>query len=453
MLPAAGTLVGMVGQTRYARSGNYSIAYQILGEGPFDLLWVPGFVSNVELAWEEPLLKRYLDRLASFSRLISFDKRGTGLSDRLPIEQLPTLEERLEDVIAVLEAAGSERAALFGHSEGGNLAVLFAATYPSRTIALVTAGIFAKRVWSAEYPWAPTPEQRARDIETLERNWGVDADVEHLAPSAARDAAFGRRLATYFRRSASPGAAGALMRMNTQIDVRAVLPTIRVPTLMLHRVGDRDASVEEGRWIAAQIPGARFVELPGEDHIPWVGDQDRLLDEVQEFLTGMPRAAVADRVLTTVLVTDIVGSTQRATQLGDRAWSALIDEHHALVRGELTKFRGREIDTAGDGFLATFDGPARAVRCACAIVDGVRGLGIEVRAGVHTGEVELVGDRVRGIAVHIAARVAALAGAGDVLVSSTVTGLVAGSGLQFKDRGEHPLKGVQGMWRTYLVQR
>jgi len=453
MLPAAGTLVRMVADTRYARSGNCSIAYQVLGEGPFDLLWIPGFVSNVELAWEEPLLKRYLDRLASFARLISFDKRGTGLSDRLPIEQLPTLEERLEDVIAVLEAAGSERAALFGHSEGGNLAVLFAATYPSRTIALVTAGIFAKRVWSADYPWAPTPEQRARDIETLERNWGVDADVEHLAPSAARDAAFGRRLATYFRRSASPGAAGALMRMNTQIDVRALLPTIRVPTLMLHRVGDRDASVDEGRWIAEQIPGARFVELPGEDHMPWVGDQDRLLDEVQEFLTGMPRAAVADRVLTTVLVTDIVGSTERATQLGDRAWSALVDEHHAIVRGELTKFRGREIDTAGDGFLATFDGPARAVRCACAIVDGVRGLGIEVRAGVHTGEVELVGDHVRGIAVHIAARVAALAGAGDVLVSSTVTGLVAGSGLQFKDRGEHPLKGVQGLWRTYLVQR
>jgi class 3 adenylate cyclase len=453
MLPAAGTLVRMVADTRYARSGNCSIAYQVLGEGPFDLLWIPGFVSNVELAWEEPLLRRYLDRLASFARLISFDKRGTGLSDRLPIEQLPTLEERLEDVIAVLEAAGSERAALFGHSEGGNLAVLFAATYPSRTIALVTAGIFAKRVWSADYPWAPTPEQRARDIETLERNWGVDADVEHLAPSAARDAAFGRRLATYFRRSASPGAAGALMRMNTQIDVRALLPTIRVPTLMLHRVGDRDASVDEGRWIAEQIPGARFVELPGEDHMPWVGDQDRLLDEVQEFLTGMPRAAVADRVLTTVLVTDIVGSTERATQLGDRAWSALVDEHHAIVRGELTKFRGREIDTAGDGFLATFDGPARAVRCACAIVDGVRGLGIEVRAGVHTGEVELVGDHVRGIAVHIAARVAALAGAGDVLVSSTVTGLVAGSGLQFKDRGEHPLKGVQGLWRTYLVQR
>jgi len=453
MLPAAGTLVRMIGQTRYAHSGNCSLAYQVVGDGPFDLLWVPGFVSNVELAWEEPLLARYLDRLASFSRLILFDKRGTGLSDRLPIEQLPTLEERLEDVIAVLDAAGSERAALLGHSEGGNLAVLFAATYPSRTIALVTAGIFAKRVWSADYPWAPTPEQRARDIETLERNWGMDADVEHLAPSAALDSAFGRRLAAYFRRSASPGAAGALMRMNTQIDVRAVLPTIRVPTLMLHRVGDRDAAVAEGRWIAAQIPGARFMELPGEDHIPWAGDQDRLLDEVQEFLTGTPRAAVADRVLTTVLVTDIVGSTERAIQLGDRAWSALVDEHHALVRGELTKFRGREIDTAGDGFLATFDGPARAVRCACAVVDAVRGLGLEVRAGVHTGEVELIGDRVRGIAVHTAARVAALAGPGEVLVSSTVTGLVAGSGLQFMDRGEHPLKGVPGVWRMYLVER
>ena len=453
MLPTAGTLVVMVGQTRYARCGNFSIAYQVVGEGPFDLLWVPGFVSNVELAWDEPLLNRFLDRLASFSRLILFDKRGTGLSDRLPIEQLPTLEERLEDVIAVLDAAGSERAALLGHSEGGNLALLFAATYPSRTIALVTAGIFAKRVRSADYPWAPTPEQRSRDIETLERNWGVDADVEHLAPSAARDPAFGRRLATYFRRSASPGAAGALIRMNTQIDVRAVLPTIRVPTLMLHRVGDRDASVEEGRWIAAQIPGARFVELPGEDHIPWVGDQDRLLDEVQEFLTGTPRTAVTDRVLTTVLMTDIVGSTERATQMGDRAWSALVDEHHALVRGELTKFRGREIDTAGDGFLATFDGPARAVRCASAIVNDVRGLGIEVRAGVHTGEVELIGDRVRGIAVHIAARVAALAGPGEVLASSTVTGLVAGSGLQFKDRGEYQLKGVQGVWRIYSVQR
>jgi class 3 adenylate cyclase len=443
----------MVAQTQYAKCGPYSIAYQVVGQGPFDLLWVPGFVSNIELAWEEPLLARFLYRLASFSRLILFDKRGTGLSDRLPVEQLPTLEQRLEDVIAVLDAAGSERTALFGHSEGGNLAVLFAASRPTSTIALVTAGIFAKRVWSPDYPWAPTPEQRARDIEALERNWGVDADVEHLAPSAARDAAFGQRLAAYFRRSASPGAAGALIRMNTQIDIRAVLPTLRVPTLMLHHTGDRDSSAAEGRWIAGQVPGARFVELPGDDHLPWVGDQDRLLDEVEEFLTGAPRAAIADRVLTTVLVTDIVGSTERAIKLGDRAWSALVEDHNALVRAQLAKFRGREIDTAGDGFLATFDGPARAVRCACAIVDAVRGLGLEVRAGVHTGECELVGDKVRGVAVHTGARVAALAGPGEVLVSSTVTGLVAGSGLRFEDRGEHALKGLPGTWRTHAVLR
>jgi class 3 adenylate cyclase len=441
----------MVAQTRYAKCGAYSIAYQVVGQGPIDLLWVPGFVSNVELAWEEPLLARFLVRLASFSRLILFDKRGTGLSDRLPIDQLPTLEQRLEDVVAVLDAAGSERAALFGHSEGGNLAVLFAASYPSRTVALVTAGIFAKRVWSADYPWAPTPEQRARDIEALERNWGVDADVEHLAPSAARDDAFGRRLATYFRRSASPGAAAALIRMNTQIDIRAVLPIICVPTLMLHRAGDRDSTLAEGRWIAGQVPGARFVELSGDDHLPWVGDQDRLLDEVEEFLTGTPRAAVADRVLTTVLFTDIVGSTERASELGDRAWSALVEDHNALVRTELVRFRGREIDTAGDGFLATFDGPARAVRCACAIVDAVHALGLDLRAGVHTGECELVGDRVRGVAVHTGARVAALAGPGEVLVSSTVVGLVAGSGLRFEDRGEHTLKGLPGVWRTYAV--
>jgi class 3 adenylate cyclase len=287
----------------------------------------------------------------------------------------------------------------------------------------------------------------------LERNWGVDADVEHLAPSAVRDAAFGQRLATYFRRSASPGAAAALFRMNTQIDIRAVLPTLRVPTLMLHRRGDRDSSVEEARWIAGQVPGARFVELPGDDHLPWVGDQDRLLDEVEEFLTGAPRVAIADRVLTTVLVTDIVGSTERATQLGDRAWSALVEDHNALVRAQLARFRGREIDTAGDGFLATFDGPARAVRCACAIVDAVRGLGLEVRAGVHTGECELVGDKVRGVAVHTGARVAALAGPGEVLVSSIVTGLVAGSGLRFEDRGEHALKGLPGTWRTHAVLR
>ena len=274
----------------------------------------------MELCWEEPLLARFLTRLASFSRLILFDKRGTGLSDRVPEEALPMLEERIDDVLAVLDAAGSERAALLGHSEGGNLAVLFAATHPSRCTALVTAGIFAKRIWSPDYPWAPRPEERERYMEKIEAEWGVDADVEHLAPSAARDEDFARRLATYFRRSASPGAAAALIRMNSEIDIRAVLPAIRVPTLILHRTDDRDANVEEGRWIADQIPDARFVELPGEDHLPWVGDQDCVLDEIEQFLTGQRTPPSPDRVLKTMLFTDIVGSTERAAELGDRRW-------------------------------------------------------------------------------------------------------------------------------------
>jgi len=428
--------------TRYTKGGEYNIAYQVVGDRELDLLYIPGFVSNVELAWEEPLLARFLDRLASFSRLILFDKRGTGLSDRVPNDALPTLEERMEDVIAVLDAAGSQRAALLGHSEGGNLAVLFAATHPDRTIALVTTGIFAARVRSDDYPWAPTPEERERDIAAMERNWGSEEDVEHLAPSAAGDKAFAQRLATYFRRSASPGAAAALLRMNTWIDVRDVLPAIRVPTLVVHRSEDRDASVEEGRWIAARIPAAQFLELPGSDHLPWVGDQDRLLDEVEEFLTGRRTAPEPDRVLATVLVTDIVGSTERAVALGDRRWKELLEQHHAAVRSQLEAFHGREIDTAGDGFLATFDGPGRAIRAAAAIVEAVRPLGIEVRCGLHTGECELIGDGIGGIAVHIAARVAMLAHPGEILVTSTVRDLVAGSGILFDARGEVTLKGV-----------
>jgi pimeloyl-ACP methyl ester carboxylesterase len=438
-------------ETRYAKAGKLSLAYQIVGEGPFDLLWIPGWVSNVELAWEEPTLAHFLSRLAQFSRLVLFDKRGTGLSDRLPTDRLPTLEERLDDVVAVLDAAGSERAALVSHSEGGNLAALFAATYPERTTALVTTGIFATRVWSEDYPWAPTPEERAREIERVEREWGSDPDVAHYAPSVAADEAFARRLATYFRQSASPGAAAALLRMNSQIDIRDVLPAIRVPTLVIHRTGDRDAKVEEGRWIASRIPSARFLELAGDDHLPWVGDADGLLDEVEEFLTGVRRGPDPDRVLATVLFTDIVGSTERAAELGDREWVVLVERHHALVRRELERFRGREIDTAGDGFLASFDGPARAVRCALAVSEGVRSLGLEIRAGVHTGECELVGDRLRGIAVHAGARIAAQAGAGDVLVSRTVTDLVAGSGLAFEPRGETELKGVPGRWQLYAV--
>jgi pimeloyl-ACP methyl ester carboxylesterase len=438
----------MTPYTRYAKSGGLNIAYQVVGDGPFDVLWIPGFVSNVELVWEEPSSARFLERLASFSRLVLFDKRGTGLSDRLDARELPTLEERMDDARAVLDAVGSASAALVSHSEGGNMAVLYAATYPERTRALVTTGIFAKRVWSPDYPWAPRPEDRDREIEEVERLWGTVTDVDHYAPSVAGDEAFRERLATYFRRSASPGAAAALLRMNTEIDVRAVLPTIRVPTLVLHRSGDRDASVEEGRWIASQIPGARFVELPGEDHLPWVGDVDTLLDEIEEFLTGVRPAPNPDRMLLTLLFTDIVGSTRRAAELGDRRWRELLDVHHAAVRGELERFRGREVDTAGDGFFATFDGPGRALHAAAAIRDALRPLELEIRAGVHTGECEVVGAAVRGVAVHVAARVAGRAAAGEILATSTVRDLVAGSGIVFADRGSAELKDV-GAWHLY----
>jgi pimeloyl-ACP methyl ester carboxylesterase len=439
--------------TRYTKSGEFNIAYQVVGEGDLDLLWIPGFVSNVELAWEEPLLARFIERLGRFSRLIMFDKRGTGLSDRVPASELPSLEERMDDVLAVLDAVGSERTAVIGHSEGGNLAVLFAATHPERVVALVTAGIFAKRLWSPDYPWAPTPEERERSIEEIERGWGTDSDVEHLAPSAARDPAFAARLAAYFRQSASPGDAATLLRMNTQIDVRAALPSIGVPTLVMHRTGDLDASVEEGRWIASQIPGAKFVELPGEDHLPWVGDQDRLLEEIERFLTGSLVPVEPERVLKTILVTDIVGSTERAAELGDRAWAELLDRHYAIVREQLSAFRGEEIDTAGDGFLATFDGPGRAIRAAVAIREGLRESEIEVRCGLHTGECEVLDGKLAGIAVHVATRVAGTAEPGEIRVSSTVRDLVAGSGIEFSDHGMVALKGLPEEQRLFGVIR
>ena len=423
----------------------------MIGEADLDLLWIPGFVSNVELAWDEPLLARFMNRLARFSRLIIFDKRGTGLSDRVPRSELPSLEQRMDDVLSVLDAAGSDRAAVMGHSEGGNLAVLFAATHPERVVALVTAGIFAKRRWSPDYPWAPTPDQRERDIEEMERGWGSDSDVEHLAPSAARDPAFADRLATYFRQSASPGDAAALMRMNTEIDVRAVLPTIGVPTLIMHRTGDLDANVEEGRWIASQIPGAKFVELPGDDHLPWVGDQDRILEEAERFLTGGLAPPEPDRILATILVTDIVGSTELAAELGDKAWGQLLDRHHSIVREELREFRGEEIDTAGDGFLATFDGPGRAIRAASAIRGRLLESGIQVRCGLHTGECERLGGKIAGIAVHLAARIAGTSDPGEIRVSGTVRDLVAGSGIEFADRGSVALRGVPREQHLFAV--
>jgi class 3 adenylate cyclase len=438
-------------KTRYARSGDVNIAYQVVGDGPLDLVLVFGWISNVELAWEEPHLRRFLDRLASFSRLILFDKRGTGLSDRVSPTELPTLEQRMDDVRAVMDAAGSERAALFGMSEGGPMCILFAATYPDRTVALVTCGTYARRRWSADYPWAPTPEQRQLFFDAIEFRWGDELGLDSLAPSRLDDPALKRWLEAYIRRSASPSAALALARMNTEVDVRDVLPSVRVPALIMHRDGDRDAHVDEGRYIAARIPGARFVELHGIDHLPWIGDQDEVLGEIEEFLTGVRPIPQPDRVLATVLFTDIVGSTEMASALGDERWRDLLARHHTVVRAELARFRGREIDTAGDGFLAAFDGPARAVRCASAIISALGDLGIQVRAGVHTGECAVMEGKLTGVAVHIGARVAALGAPGVVLVSSTVRDLVAGSGIEFDDRGLHHLKGIDGEWRLFAV--
>lgn len=439
-----------VPKTRYAKSGDVHIAYQVVGEGPLDLVFVPGFVSHLEFDWEMPGIASFHQRLASFSRLIRFDKRGTGLSDRPP--GVPTLEQRMDDVRAVMDAVGSERAALFGVSEGGPMSLLFAATYPQRTSALVLYGSYARRAWAPDHPFGKTEAEMDRVLGALERDWGGAAGIDIWVPSKLGDERFTQLRASYLRLAASPGAAVAIIRMNMEIDVRHILPTIRIPALIIHRTGDRLTHVEQARYMAEHIAGARLVELPGIDHTPYV-ESDPILDEAEEFLTGVRHRAETDRVLATVLFTDIVGSTERAAQLGDRRWRELLSSHHALVRKELARFRGREIDTAGDGFLATFDGPARAIRCALAISDVVRQLGIEVRAGLHTGECEVMGEKLGGIAVHIGARVAAMAKPGEVLASSTVKDLVAGSGIEFEDRGMHSLKGIPGEWHLFAVRR
>jgi pimeloyl-ACP methyl ester carboxylesterase/class 3 adenylate cyclase len=436
-------------ETKYTKSGDIHIAYQVTGSGPLDLVWVPGFVSHLEYQWEYPPSARFLERLASFSRLIRFDKRGTGLSDRMA--EIPTLEQRMDDVRAVMDAVGSERATLFGISEGGPMSCLFAATYPERTSALVMYGSYARRSWAPDHPFGWTEQEWTERLGRMEREWGGPMGIDIWAPSAAGDDAFKQWWANYLRLSASPGAALAVMRMNKEIDVRPVLPMVRVPTLILHRPGDRIIAIEQARYLAKHIPGARLVELPGIDHTPWFGDSDAIVDEIEEFLTGVRPRAEADRVLATVLFTDIVASTERAAAIGDRGWRALLDSYYAAVRRELGRFRGREIDTAGDGMFATFDGPARAIRCASAITGAVRPLGVEVRAGLHTGECEVMGEKVGGIAVHIGARVASQAGPGEVLVSNTVKDLVAGSGIRFEDRGAHALKGVPGEWRLFAV--
>ncbi|HKQ25615.1 MAG TPA: adenylate/guanylate cyclase domain-containing protein [Burkholderiales bacterium] len=438
-------------ETRYAKSGDVNIAYQVVGKGPPDLVLVPGWMSNIDVFWEEPTIDRFFNRLASFARLILFDKRGTGLSDR--VSDMPSLEVRMDDVRAVMDAVHSERAALFGYSEGGTMCALFAATYPTRTAALIMAGSYARRTSAADYQWGLDERQLHTFVDRAEREWGGAVGIEERAPSMAHDERFRQWWARFQRMSASPAAAATLARMNSEIDVRHVLPAIRVPTLILHSVNDQTINVGAGRYLAERIPGAKLVELQGADHVPWLSDADVVVDEIEEFLTGTRRGQEADRVLATVLFTDIVGATESAAKLGDRRWHDLLDSHHALVRRELVRYRGREIDTAGDGFFATFDGPARAVRCACAVSDAVRSLGVEVRAGLHTGECEVMGDKVGGIAVHIGARIAALAAAGDVLVSNTVKDLVAGSGLSFRDRGAQSLKGVPGDWRLFAVER
>ena len=446
----------MVSEVRYARSGDINIAYRVAGEGPFDVVFVPGATSHVELAWEVPFLRALSLRISSFARLIHFDKRGTGMSDAA--DAGTPLEVRMDDVRAVMDAAGSQRAAIFGVSEGGPMSLLFAATYPDRTWALVVQGAEARTLWAHDYPCGE-PEDSYRAVldaiparpTTRERFEAVARDA---SPNATDDevAAIGN----YLRHGASPGARLALARMNKSIDVRDVLPAIRVPTLVIHHAEDPWTPVEAGRYIARQIPGSTHVELPGKLHIPALSDSPRYFDEVQSFLQRAWAAAEdkevePDRVLATVLFTDIVGSSEHAAQLGDRAWREKLEQHHEFVRRQLLRHRGVEVDTAGDGFFASFDGPARAIRCASAITESMHELGLDVRAGLHTGECELVDGKVAGIAVHTGARVSSHARAGEVLVSSTVKDLVAGSGIQFEDRGVAELKGIPGEWRLYAV--
>jgi pimeloyl-ACP methyl ester carboxylesterase len=439
-------------ETRYAKSGDVNIAYQVIGDGPLDLVLVHGWVQSFDARWEIEEIDRFYNRLASFSRLILFDKRGTGLSDRVPPDRLPTLETRMDDMRAVMDAVGVERAAVLGHSEGGAMCALFAATYPERTQALVMSGSAARTRWAPDYPIGAPDHVIDELVDACLESWGIDVvrvSLEQLAPSIVDDEELVQAHTRAALRAASPAAAAALTRMSAMIDIRHVLPAIRVPTLVLYRADE--VLAEASRYLGERIPGARIVELPGADHMPWLGDQDAALDEIEEFLTGVRPHPALDRVLATVLFTDIVGSTELAADLGDRRWRDLLEQHNALVRRELSRFRGQELNTAGDGFLATFDGPARAVACAISIRDAARALGLEIRFGLHTGELERAGSEIRGIAVHTGARVAGLAGPGEVLTSSTVRDLVAGSGLEFEDRGSHALKGVPGEWRLYAV--
>jgi pimeloyl-ACP methyl ester carboxylesterase len=441
-------------ETRYARSGDVNIAYEVTGEGPFDLVFVPGYVTHLELHWKMPTFAPFLRQLSSFCRLIRFDKRGTGMSD--PVTGAPTLETRMDDVRAVMDAVGSRCAAFYGLSEGAAMSILFAATYPERTAALVVRSAFPRRMWAPDYPWGRTEEEYEREVERELRIFGPR---ERARESVRTLGAFNDEEVDAFlemlRFGSSPGTLAALHRMNREIDVRHVLPAVRVPTLVLHGSEDRVVPIEVARYVASRVPSARLVELPGIGHLA-IGRSEPIAVEIERFVaevwqSGGWEESEPDRALATVLFTDIVESTAKAAELGDRRWRELLEDHHALIRRQLVRFRGRELDTAGDGFFASFDGPARAIRCACSITEAVRELGLEVRAGLHTGECELLDGKVGGIAVHIGARVAKEARAGEVLVSSTVKDLVAGSGLQFEERASAELKGVPGEWRLYAV--
>ena len=459
----AGTPVGHAGghpalmwasgapETRYARSEDGYVAYQVFGRGSFDLLFIGNWASNVEVMWEHPSMARYLDRLGQFARVICFDKRGAGLSDPVALGALPTLEHWMDDARIVLDAARSEEAALMGDAEGGPMAMMFAATYPHRTRALVLVNTFAKMLRSADYPIGMPEEAAQRFLQIWERAWGTGIVLELSAPSVAGDLQIQRWTGRYMRLSAPPAASTRMYQWVLQVDVRSVLPSIQAPTLILHRAENRHYRAPMGRYLVEHIPGAKYVELPGSDWYPPFVDAEPVLDEIEEFLTGARPAPAEDRILATVLFTDIVGSTDLAARLGDQRWLDLKASHDGLVRTHLDRYRGKDVATTGDGFLATFDGPARAVRCALAIAAAVRSLGIEIRAGLHSGEVEFQDGQIAGIAVHIAARVMALAGTGRVLVSSTVKDLVVGSPIRFADRGSHPLRGIPGEWGLFEV--
>jgi pimeloyl-ACP methyl ester carboxylesterase len=432
-----------VGPVRYARSGDVNIAYQVLGSGPIDLVFVMGWVSHLEYYWREPSFARFLRRLARFSRLILFDKRGTGLSD--PVQEMPTLEQRMDDVRAVLDAVGSQRAALLGVSEGGPMCALFAATYPNRTEAIVMIGTYARRAHAPDYPWAPTPEQRETFCQEIVDRWGGPVGIEARAPSMANDPAFRDWWATYLRMGASPSAAVALTRMNAAIDIRHILPTVRVPALVLHRTGDQCLHVEEGRYVASRIPGARFVELPGQDHLPFVGEQTMMLDPIERFLKGLHAPVESNRMLATILCAS--GGARRGGA------APAIGRLHAIVSGEAEEFGGTGVQHADDRVFAVFDGPARAIRCGCAISRAARAAGIPLTVGLHTGECDIVEGTATGLVPEIGARISALGATGDVLVSRTVVDLVAGSGLTFLDRGSHQLAEGMHEWRIFAVQQ